>query len=257
MTTNDSNCFALSRDERGVAYLHFRAGRINILGSAVIAALTEVIATLGTDESLRCLVIRGGERAFVGGADIKEMATFDSTAASAFIGRLHDLFEAVRTLPVPVIARIHGYCFGAGVEFAAACDIQLASVESSFAMPEVKLGMASVIHAAMLPGLIGTGRTRWWLLTGETIDAARALAWGLLDAVLPVAQLDDEVARTVASIVECPPQAIRTQKALCNAWDEVPLAQGTRLSIEPFGQSYATGEPREAMNRFLAKGKTR
>lgn len=250
-------CFSLTRDERGVGYLEIKAGKMNILGSPEIVALTAAITALATDDALRCLVIRGGERAFVGGANIKEMATLTPALAEAFISRLHALCESVRTLPVPVVARIHGWCLGGGVEFAAACDIQLASDESRFAMPEVKLGIPSVVHAAMLPGLIGTGRTRWWLLTGEIIDAAKALSWGLLDTVVPLAELDAEVERTVSGIVECPPPAIRTQKTLCNAWDEVPLAQGTRLSIEPFGSSFATGEPGEAMTRFLTKGKSR
>jgi 1,4-dihydroxy-2-naphthoyl-CoA synthase len=110
-----------------------------------------------------------GAKAFSAGADIKEMAAIENPQeAKALITRLHRSCDAIRNLPVPVIARIHGFCFGAGPEIAAACDVRLASDTASFGMPEVKIGIPSVIEAALFPLLTGSGRAHEILLLGET-----------------------------------------------------------------------------------------
>src|SRR4029077_15673757 len=125
-----------------------------------------------------------------------------------------DLCEAVRTFPAPVIARIPGWCLGGGLEFAAACDFRIAAHDAKFAMPEVKVGIPSVIHAALLPRLIGWGRARWLIMTAATIDAPTALAWGLVDVVAPDGGLDAAVESTVAALLECAPDALAFHKAL-------------------------------------------
>ena len=128
-----------------------------------------------------------GERAFVGGADIAELAHLDRDTARDFISLVHRCCDGFRRLAAPVIARIDGYALGAGLELAAACDLRVASERAMFGMPEVRVGIPSVVEAALLPQLIGNGRARRLLLTGETIDAAQALDWGLIDAVAPPA----------------------------------------------------------------------
>src|SRR6185503_218248 len=106
----------------------------------------------------RVVVLTGaGERAFIGGADINEMAELDEESARVFISQLHEACAALRNLPVPVIARISGYCLGAGLEIAASCDLRVAADHSTFGMPEVRVGIPSVIEAALLPRLIGWG----------------------------------------------------------------------------------------------------
>jgi enoyl-CoA hydratase/carnithine racemase len=120
-------------------------------------------------------------------------------------------------------------------------------------MPEAKHGIPSVFHAAMLPRQIGAGRARSWLLTGRTVDALVAHSWGLLDDVVLPENLDAAVEEIVARIVECPAEAIKTQKALCNAWEETPLTEAIRLSIGPFADAFATDEPGIAMREFLDK----
>src|SRR6185437_11306337 len=103
---------------------------------------------------------------------------------------VHRCCDGFRRLPAPVIACIDGYALGAGLELAAACDLRVASDRAQFGMPEVRVGIPSVVEAALLPLLVGHGRARRLLLTGETIDAATALAWGLVDAVAPPERLD-------------------------------------------------------------------
>ena len=164
----------------------------------------------------------------IGGADIKEMATLDQPSAEAFITRLRDLCEAVRAFPAPVIARMPGWCLGGGLEVAAACDIRIAAHDARFGMPEVRVGIPSVIHAALLPRLIGWGRARWLVMTAETVDAPTALAWGLVDVVAPDGGLDAAIDRTVKSLLDCGPEALRAQKALLRQWEELPLQEVCR-----------------------------
>ncbi len=118
-------------------------------------------------------------------------------------------------------------------------------------MPEVRVGIPSVIHAALLPRLIGWGRARWLVMTAENIDAPTALAWGLVDVVAPRGGLDAAVEKTAAALLECGPEALRAQKALLRQWEELPLKQSVDLSIGVFGQAFLTGEPQRLMQGFI------
>jgi enoyl-CoA hydratase/carnithine racemase len=243
----------VDRDPRGVVRLTIcNAGTLNILGSAAINGVRGGLEALAPDRAIRALVIAGqSEKSMIGGADIKEMAKLDQVSAEKFITGLRDLCEAVRAFPAPVIARIPGWCLGGGLEFAAACDFRVAAHDAKFAMPEVKVGIPSVIHAALLPRLIGWGRARWLIMTAATIDAPTALSWGLVDAVAPEGGLDAAVESTVAALLECGPEALRSQKALLKQWEELPLKESVDLSIGVFGQSFLTDEPRRLMQGFL------
>lgn len=227
-------------------------GKLNILNRALIAALVDKLEMLAEDEGLRAVVLTGaGERAFIGGADIRDMAALDQGRARDFITLLHRACDAVRRLPVPVIARIEGYALGAGLEVAAACDIRIASDSARFGMPEVKVGIPSVIEAALLPSLIGWGKTRRLLYTGETIDAAEAERWGLVERCLPKAALDGAVEQVLAAILACGPHAIRLQKALIREWEDLPLSQAIARGIASFGDAFKTDEPKRMMGAFL------
>ncbi|HEX9489464.1 MAG TPA: enoyl-CoA hydratase [Stellaceae bacterium] len=232
-------------------------GKLNILNRALIAALGNQLTALADDESLRAVVLRGaGERAFIGGADIRDMALLDDGSARDFITLLHRACDAARRLPVPVIARIEGYALGAGLEVAAACDLRIAADGARFGMPEVKVGIPSVIEAALLPSLIGWGRTRRLLYTGETIDATEAERWGLVERCVPKAELDGAVEQVLEAILACGPRAIRLQKALIREWEDLPLSQAIARGITRFGEAFQTDEPQRMMAAFLA-GKAR
>jgi enoyl-CoA hydratase len=243
----------VDRDPRGVVRLTIcNAGSLNILGSAAINGVRAGLEVLATERAIRALIIAGqSEKSMIGGADIKEMAKLDQASAEKFITGLRDLCEAVRAFPAPVIARIPGWCLGGGLEFAAACDLRIAGHDAKFAMPEVKVGIPSVIHAALLPRLIGWGRARWLIMTAATIDAPTALSWGLVDAVAPEGGLDAAVENTVAALLEGGPEALHSQKALLKQWEELPLKESVNLSIGVFGQSFLTDEPRRLMQGFL------
>jgi enoyl-CoA hydratase len=243
----------IDRDARGVVRLTIsNAGSLNILGSSAIQALCDGLKTLSADQQIRVLVMAGqSEKSMIGGADIKEMAKLDQRSAEKFITGLRDLCEAVRTFPSPVIARMPGWCLGGGLEVAAACDIRIAAHDAKFGMPEVKVGIPSVIHAALLPRLIGSGRARRLVMTAEIIDATTALAWGLVDAVAPQGGLDAAVEKSVAALLECGQQALRTQKVLLRQWEELPLTESIDLSIGAFGRSFLTDEPKRMMQAFI------
>src|SRR6201997_863602 len=190
----------VDRDSRGVVRLSIcNAGSMNILGSAVTSAVREGIEQLASDRTIRVLVLAGqSEKSMIGGADIKEMATLDQKTAEAFITRLRDLCEAVRAFPAPVIARMPGWCLGGGLEVAAACDFRVAAHDARLGMPVGGVGSPQVVHAALLPRLIGWGRARWLVMTAENIDAPTALGWGLIDRIAPQGGLDAAVEQVVA-----------------------------------------------------------
>jgi enoyl-CoA hydratase/carnithine racemase len=254
--TLNTHC-SVTRSSNGIAQLVIcNAGPLNIVNSAVIHGVCDGLNQLAADKSLRVLVMRGsGEKSFIGGADIKEMATLDQASAETFITGLRDLCEAVRRFPVPVIARLKGWCLGGGLEVAAACDLRIASQDAQFAMPEVKVGIPSVIHAALLPRLVGWGRARWLILTAATIDAATALNWGLVDRVANGGDLDAAIAEAATAIAACGPEAMHSQKALLRQWEELPLTESIDLSVGVFGQAFLTGEPQHHMRAFLDRKK--
>src|SRR5580700_7530514 len=213
-----------------------RAAKLNALDHALIAEIIEAMTGLAADPDLRLAVVTGaGGRAFsafIGGADIDELAALDADSARHFITAVHVCCDAFRHLPVPVIARIDGYALGAGLELAAACDFRIASERSMFGMPEVRIGIPSVVEAALLPQLIGHGRARMLLLTGENIDAATALDWGLVERVVPAAELDATVEAVAAAILAGGAQAIRIQKSLILEWEEMHTAAAVQRGID-------------------------
>src|SRR3569832_841928 len=129
------------------------AAKLNKLNSHLMLSFVSELEALAKRDDLRAVVLPGeGDKAFVGGADIFEMATLDAEKAEGFITLVHRCCEALRDMPVPVIACINGYALGAGLEIAAACDLRIASSNAVFGMPEVKVGIPSVVEAALLPG---------------------------------------------------------------------------------------------------------
>ena len=226
--------------------------RLNVVSSALIRQLTDVVRALYTDSALRVVIVTGaGHQAFVGGADIRELVELDPTSAGHYITSLHLACAALRKTPVPIIARVDGCCLGAGLEIAISCDLRVASATSTFGMPEVKLGLPSVIEAVVLRRLIGPGKTRQLVYTGESIAADEALACGLVERVVQPEELDTAVDEWARAIASAGPRAIRLQKELVRRWDDVPLDHAIVAGIHSFTTAYTTDEPRLRMQRFL------
>jgi enoyl-CoA hydratase len=230
----------------------------NSLNSALMEEIVTKMAEVAGGPDLRLAVLTGaGTRAFVGGADIAEIAALDHAGARRFITLVHRCCAAIRHLPVPVIARIGGYALGAGLELAAACDLRVAEENSVFAMPEVAVGIPSVVEAALLPRLVGAGRARRLLLTAETIDASTALAWGLVDLVAPSDELDDAVERLMKPILAAGRHAVRLQKRLILDWEELPAEMAIAHGIDAFVAAFDGDEPARMAGAALARMRAR
>jgi enoyl-CoA hydratase len=227
---------------------------LNIIGSGAIEELTDAFRALDQTDDVRVVVLRGaGETAFIGGADINEMATLDQANGEEFIRRLAGLCEAIRECPVPVIARLAGWCLGGGLEVAMCCDLRIAEAGAKFGMPEVAVGIPSVIHAALMPALIGASHSAWLLLTGETIDATKAEAWGLVHEVVAADVLDARIADLTAKLAGFGTHAVRQQKRLLNKWFDMTVHGAIEDSVEQFGLAFLTGEPQRHMQAFLSR----
>jgi enoyl-CoA hydratase len=241
------------RDDGAIATVVVdNAAKLNVIDSVLMRAFVGEVERLGARDDLRALVLRGaGDKAFIGGANIFEMATLDPARAEEFITLVHRTCNCLRDLPVPVIARIDGYALGAGLEVAAACDIRIASTRAVFGMPEVKVGIPSVVEAALLPRLIGWGRTRELLLCGENIDAETALRWGLVEQLVEPAGLDAAVEAKLRAILAAGRRAVRLQKQLIREWEDLPVGAAVEAGIRCFVEAWKTDEPARMMAAFV------
>jgi enoyl-CoA hydratase len=236
--------------------IYDRREKLNTLNSAGITELSEALNSLANNAELRAVVLTGaGTKAFFGGADITELTSLTPDTAKDFISSLHELFLIIRNYSVPVIARINGYTLGAGMELAAACDLRVASDGATFGMPEVRVGIPSVIEAALLPRLLGWGRSNYLVLTAENIDAKTAYDWGFLEAVTKETLLDKEVDRVADAIANSGPIAVRDQKQLVRDWEKLSLEDGIKAGIKSFSNAFKTDEPNRMMQPFLNRKK--
>ena len=235
-----------------VAYLTLHnEAKLNTLTRALMENFVVQVEALGRRDDLRALVLSGaGDKAFIGGANIDELAALDQVSAKDYIVLVHRTCDCLRKLPVPVVARIDGFALGAGLEVAASCDLRVASKRARFGMPEVKVGIPSVVEAALLPRLIGWGRARELLLLGETIDADTALRWGLVERVVAPDALDREVDRIIAALLAAGRHALRIQKELIREWENLPAERAIAAGIDAFVRAFDTDEPTRMLGAF-------
>lgn len=248
------------RVRRGpVAYLTLnRPAKLNVLNSALIAQATRAIVDLDEDGGPKVVVLRGAGRAFVAGADVREMREFDPPAAREFITHLHGLFAAIAATDALVVASVHGPALGGGCELAAVCDLRIAAASATFGMPEVRVGMPSVIEAALLVPLIGLGRAQHLVYTGDVIGAAEAHQIGLVNQVVPDAELEEATEALVRRLAAFSGTALRLQKSLVRRWyyDE-SFDRAVKLGIDHYAQAFTVPDPREAIDAFLERREIR
>jgi enoyl-CoA hydratase/carnithine racemase len=241
------------REQGTVAFVTLdNQSKLNTLNRALMTEFIAAIVSLSHADNLRAVVLSGaGDRAFIGGADIGEMSRLDPDSARDFITLVHQTCDCLRRCPVPVIARIDGFALGAGLEVAVSCDLRIATDRAKFGMPETKVGIPSVVEAALIPRLIGGGRARELLMLGEIIDAQTALHWGLIERVAAPNALDAEVEKVLRALLAAGPQAVRLQKSLMREWENLPAYQAIAAGIDAFSRAYETEEPRRMMSVFL------
>jgi enoyl-CoA hydratase len=226
---------------------------LNLLEPGLLDALHTTFRDLATDDGIRAAVLTGRGRAFTAGMDVRVLRDLDVPGAKRLITAVHRAIEAVHHAPFPVIAAVNGPCLGAGFELALACDLRLAAAGAPLGLPEVRVGVPSVIEAALLPALIGSGRAAEMLLTGDAVAAEQALAWGLVNRVVPAAELPGAVDDVLARLRQCAPRALRLQKELMLRWRYTDLATAIQYGINAFATAYAAPDAREGAEAFLAK----
>lgn len=243
------------RDAGRVAWITVsNPARRNALGIAGKRRIAQAFRELAQDEMLRVAILTGaGEKSFIAGADLAEMKDLDAAGAQEEHTWTHRACDAIRSLPVPVIARINGYCFGAGMELAAACDLRAGVTTAKFGMPEVRFGIPSGMEACLLPQLIGWGKTRELVYTGDHIDAGEAHRCGFLEKLVAPQALDSAVEQWVTSILAGGPRALRLQKALVRDWERMPIADAVQAGIRACVEARRSDEPRRLMEAFLQR----
>jgi enoyl-CoA hydratase/carnithine racemase len=250
-STNLQDIVLLRFDEREagrVAWVTFNnPEKRNALGLAGKDKFTEIMMSLRHDPTLRAVVITGaGDKSFVGGTNLAEMANFDLDMAEASATKTHRMCDSVR---------INGYCFGSGMELAACADMRVAADHARFGMPETRHGIPSGMEASVLPRLIGWGKACELVLTGDHIDAQEAYRIGYLERLVPAAEMDAVVEKWLASLLVCGPNAVRIQKRLIIDWDRMSPTDGARAGIQAYVDAYRTDEPKRLMTAFVNRKK--
>ena len=229
-------------------------GPLNLLGLEVFHSLKDELDRLDQDRSVRAMILTGsGDRAFSAGVDLHQMKDLNPMEAESFIIALHGPARKLLTMAIPAVAAIRGPCLGGALELILACDIRIAGEGAIFGLPEVQVGIPSVIEASLLPPTIGLGRARRLLLTGETVDASEALAIGLVDRVVPTDQLMDVAHETANAFVGMSREVLASQKEIVAKWLELGEEDSAAFTIKEFTRIFTTSAPHEGMSAFLEK----
>jgi enoyl-CoA hydratase/carnithine racemase len=226
---------------------------LNLLVPDLLRALRDAFHELVRDPTIRAAVVTGAGRAMTGGMQVQVLRELDPASAKALITLVHEAIHAVHEAPFPTICMVNGACLGAGFELAIACDMRVASTAATLGLPEVRVGVPSVVEAALLPAIVGPGRAAEILLTGEPVSAQQALEWGLVNRVVPPDELEAATTELVDKILACAPSAIRLQKELIVRWRNTDQRTAIAYGINAFAQAYATPDAREAQQAFIEK----
>jgi enoyl-CoA hydratase len=228
---------------------------VNVLSRAVLEALLEALASVGSDGRYRAVVLAGAaEKAFAAGADIAEMAGLDPAGARLHGGRGQSVTVALEALPIPVVAAVHGVCLGGGLEIVLSCDLVLASEEARFGQPEINLGvMPGWGGTQRLPRRIGTARAREWILTGRTATAAEAMELGLVLKVVPREQLLPSALALANELSGKSSTALAAAKRALLAAVDRGLDRGLGEELALWQELFATADQKAGMAAFLSK----
>jgi enoyl-CoA hydratase len=238
----------------GIATLD-RPKALNALDAQTLAELSQLLAQVEADPSVRALVLTGGgEKAFVAGADIAQMSKLSGLEARRFAEAGQRTFERLEALPVVTIAAVNGFALGGGCELAMACDLVYASEKARFGQPEVNLGIIPGFGGTQrLQRRVGTQRALEMILTGDMVDGATAVRWGLALEVLPPEKLLPHALAQARKIAGKGPAAIAAARRIVRASAAPPLGPGPLMEAEAFGALFETDDGKEGLRAFLEK----
>ena len=247
----------IDRDQAVAVVTINRPKVLNALNTQILDELRRAMLDLQRDEQIRVIVVTGaGEKAFVAGADINELAALSATSARDHGLAGQHVFDLIENLGKPVIAAINGYALGGGCELAMACTLRLAADTAKLGQPEINLGiMPGFAGTQRLPRLVGTGKAMEMILTGAPVTAAEAERIGLVNRVVPAAELMAEARKLAAHLAAQAPVAIRYIIAAINKGMDMPFAEGAVFEATLFGLVAATDDWREGTRAFLDKRK--
>jgi enoyl-CoA hydratase/carnithine racemase len=243
-------------DERGTAHVLLnRPEALNALSRAVTIRLREIAGELASNRTVRAVVVTGaGDRAFCAGADLKERKGVSAADTGPYIDAISGAIDAWARLPKPTIAAINGHAFGGGLELAIACDFRLAVMDAEFALTEVRLGILPGAGGTQrLPRLIGAARAKELILLGRRIDAARALAIGLVHEVVGVGGLHDAVQRLLIELGNCAPISVTKAKEAIDAGLDLGIEEGLALERRCYDVTLGTRDRNEGLAAFAER----
>jgi enoyl-CoA hydratase/carnithine racemase len=241
------------RHDPGVVLLRLHNGAMNPLSIAVLSELRDRAGEIGADANVKAVVIAGGEKALAAGADISEFGDLD--AARTIAGAFREAFDAIAAIPRPVIAAIHGYALGGGLELAMACDLRIAGETARFGQPEVLLGIIPGAGATQrLARLVGPARAKELIWSGRQVRADEALAIGLVDRVVAPAEVEHAALLWAGEFAKGAVVAMGMAKRVIDGGLGIPLADGLDLERDAFIAVFATEDARTGVQSFLADG---
>ncbi|MGO1975240.1 MAG: enoyl-CoA hydratase/isomerase family protein [Propionibacteriaceae bacterium] len=239
----------------GVATIRVDRPKVNALSAAIQLAIGEAAEECARRDDVAAVVLTGGERVFAAGADIKEMAELDYAAMVAHSGRLQQHFSTVARLPKPVIAAVNGYALGAGLELALCADVRIAADDVTLGLPEVTLGVVPGAGGTQrLARLIGPARAKELIFTGRPVRAEEALQLGLVNQVLPAAEVQQAAVDWARRFVGGPRLALQAAKECVDRGMEVDLDTGLQMERQQFAALFATEDRTIGMQSFIANG---
>jgi len=246
------------RIQEGIAQVVInRPEVLNSLNDQVIQELGEIFAELEKNNEVRAIILTGeGTKAFAAGSDITEMKQFSVMKAREFALRVYRTQAKIETIPKPVIAAVNGFALGGGCELMMSCDIRIASSNAKFGQPEIKLGIIPGGGGTQrLPRLIGIGRAKELVFTGELIDAKRAYEIGLVNKVVPPERLMEEAQKIASKIASKSLPILRLAKEALNYGYSMDLEKALEFEIECFGHCFNTEDHVEGISAFIEKRK--
>jgi enoyl-CoA hydratase len=248
----------LFEKENGIGTITINRPKVlNALNADTIRELGRLVDEIAGDDSIHVVIVTGsGEKAFVAGADIAQMAPMSAIEGRNWGKLAQAVFNKLENLPQPVIAAVNGFALGGGCELAMACDIRIASEKAKFGQPEVSLGVIPGFAGTQrLPRLVGKGRAKELLFSGGMIDAAEAHRIGLANKVVAPEELIAAAREMAGIIMSRGPVAVQLCKAAVNEGLDMDLESGMAYEAEVFGLCFATADQKEGMSAFLGKRK--
>lgn len=234
-----------------------RPKALNALNQQILSELHHAFTEkLSHNNEVRAVILTGAEKAFVAGADIKEMDGMSPKQSRHFATKGQKIFECIENFPAPVIAAVNGYALGGGCELALSCDIRLASEKAKFGQPEVNLGIIPGFGGTQrLPRLVGPGKAKELIYTGNTIDAEEALRIGLVNAVYSGEELLDKAREMAKTIAQKAPLAVSLCKKAVNMGMNMDVTRGIDFEADLFAESFSSQDRREGIEAFVQKRK--